>query len=87
MKLMVFSENNGMRKYVEDLLTSTPHHFKAFELKTLLNRDGRTESFDGMLVDYDSWQRCASILKYFGVLENINTKPIVVISKFKRCLH
>ncbi len=83
MKLVVFSENNSLRKHLEDLLTSTPHNFQTFDLAALLSR-GRLGTFDGMLVDHQSWQRCVSLFRYYGVLENINPKPIVVFSKSKK---
>lgn len=83
MKLVVFSENSSLRKHLEDLLTSTPHNFQTFDLPAALSR-GRLHGFDGMLVDYQSWQRCVSLMKYFGVLEDINPKPIIVFSKGKK---
>jgi hypothetical protein len=83
MKLVVFSENSGLRKHLEDLLTSTPHNFQTFDVAAILSR-GRLAGFDGMLVDYQSWQRCVSLFKYFGVIEDINPKPIIIFSKSKK---
>jgi hypothetical protein len=83
MKLVVFSENSSLRKHLEDLLTSTPHNFQTFDLAAVLSR-GRLGAFDGMLVDHQSWQRCVSLLKYFGVLEDINPKPVIIFSKGKK---
>jgi hypothetical protein len=83
MKLVVFSENNSLRKYLEDLLTSTPHNFQTFDLATVVSR-GRLGSFDAMLVDHQSWQRCVSLFRYFGVLEDINPRPMIVFSKNKK---
>ena len=83
MKLAVFSENGSLRKHLEDMLTSTPHNFQAFNLTTLLSR-GRLTGFDGMLVDLQSWQRCVSLFKYFGIMEDLNPKPIIVFDKSKK---
>jgi hypothetical protein len=83
MKLVVFSENNSLRKHLEDLLTSTPHNFQTFDVAAVLSR-GRLGAFDGMLVDHQSWQRCVSLFRYFGVLEDINPKPVIVFSKSKK---
>ncbi len=83
MKLVVFSENNGLRKHLEDLLTSTPHNFQTMDLATLLSR-GKIGNFDGMLIDHQSWQRCVSLFRYFGVLEEINPKPVLIFSKNKK---
>ncbi len=83
MKLLVFSESNGFRKQVEDLLTSTPHRFESFGLADILEK-GKAMSFDGMLVDHVSWQRCVSLLRYFNCLEALNQKPLAVFSKSKK---
>ena len=83
MKLVVFSENSSLRKHLEDLLTSTPHNFQAMDLPTLLAR-GKANGFDGMLVDYQSWQRCVSLFKYFGVLDAVNPRPVLIFSKSKK---
>jgi hypothetical protein len=83
MKLVVFSENSSLRKHLEDLLTSTPHNFQTFDLPTLLSR-GRLGAFDGMLVDHQSWQRCVSLFRYFGILDEVNPKPIIIFSKTKK---
>ncbi len=83
MKLVVFSENNSLRKYLEDLLTSTPHNFQTFDLASVVSR-GRLGAFDAMLVDHQSWQRCVSLFRYFGVLEDINPRPMIVFSKNKK---
>ena len=37
MKLVVFSENSGLRKHLEDLLTSTPHNFQTFDVAAILH--------------------------------------------------
>jgi hypothetical protein len=83
MKLVVFSENNQLRKHLEDLLTSTPHNFQTLDLPGVLAR-GKLSGFDGMLVDYQSWQRCISLFKYFGVLDDVNPRPIILFSKGKK---
>ena len=83
MKLLVFSENAGFRKQVEDLLTSTPHPFESCGLQDMLAK-GKTAAFDGLLVDQDSWQHCASLFRYFDCLDALNQKPITVFSKSKK---
>ncbi len=83
MKLMVFSENNSLRKQVEDLLTSTPHNFETFNLQSILSRE-KAAGFDGLLIDHESWQRCTVLFRYFGVLDVLNGKPLLVMSKSKK---
>jgi len=83
MKLVVFSENNSLRKHLEDLLTSTPHNFQTLDLPSILST-GRLKSFDGLLIDHQSWQRCISLFRYFGVLEDISAKPVLIFSKNKK---
>lgn len=82
MRLIVFSESNAIRKKVEDLLTSTPHDFQSLSLSEILVK-GAVKNCDGLILDWDSWQRCTVLLKYFGVLDDINARPLVclVLSK------
>jgi len=83
MKLLVFSENASIRKQIEDLLTSTPHHFESYDVAAMLAR-GNTKGFDGLLTDHQSWQRLASIFRYFGTTENLNQRPVLIFSKYKK---
>ena len=83
MRLLVFSENAGFRKQVEDLLTSTPHPFESFGLPDMLSK-GKAATFDGLLVDFESWQHCASLFRYYNCLDGLNQKPITVFSKSKK---
>jgi len=82
MKLAIFSENLNFRKMVEDALTSTPHNFESLPLDGILGR-GRMDGFDALLVDFQSWQRSAALFRYFGLLEVINRKPVIVFQKGK----
>ena len=83
MKLVVFSESAGFRKQVEDLLNSTSHQAEARGLSDMLAK-GRAGGFDATLVDYESWQRCAAVLRYFDCLDAVNQKPMVVFSKSRK---
>ena len=83
MRLLVFSENSGFRKQVEDLLTSTPHPFESCGLSDIMIK-GKAASFDGLLVDFETWQRCASMFRYFQILEVLNQKPVTVFSNSKK---
>ena len=83
MKLLVFSENADFRKQVEDLVGRTPHQAECRGLTDML-ADGKNSGFDAMLVDYESWQRCASMFRYFECLEVVNQKPMVIFSKFHK---
>ncbi len=83
MKLLIFSEHASFRKQIEDLLTSTPYPFEAFGLADMMEK-ARSTSFDGLLVDFESWQRCASVFRYFERLDVLNQKPAVVFSINKK---
>lgn len=83
MKLLVFSESPSFRKQIEDLLTSTPHHFESARLEDMLT-SGRASGFDGLLVDLNSWQRCVSLLRYYECLDVINQRPVMVFSKQRK---
>ncbi len=83
MRLLVFSESAGFRKQVEDLLTSTPHPFESCGLADMMVK-GRAGAFDGLLVDFETWQRCASMFRYFQFLDVINQKPMTVFSQSKK---
>ena len=83
MKLLVFSENAGFRKQVEDMLGHTPHQAESRWLSDML-ANGKNGGFDAMLVDYESWQRCAAMFRYFECLDALNQKPMILFSKGRK---
>jgi hypothetical protein len=83
MKLLVFSESAAFRKQVEDLLAPTSHQAESRGLTEMLTL-GKDDGFDATLTDYQSWQRCASMFRYFDCLELINQKPMMIFSKGRK---
>lgn len=83
MRVLVFSESGSIRKYIEDLLTSTPYHFQAVNVDGMARR-GAMKDFDAVMTDFQTWQRSVGMLRYFGTLEEINQRPLMIFSKVKR---
>lgn len=83
MKLLVFSESAGFRKQVEDMVSSTSHQAESRGLGDMLAKS-KAGGFDGVLADYQSWQRCAAMFRYFECLDVLNQKPLILFSKGRK---
>jgi len=83
MKYLVFVEDAASRKQIEDLLTSTSQSFDSLTLADLLVK-GKVDGYGGVLTEHETWQRSASVLRYFETLDAVNQKPVLVFSKLKR---
>jgi hypothetical protein len=83
MKYLVFCEDAPSRKQIEELLSATSVSHEALGLDALLVK-GRAEGFDAVVTEHETWQRTASILRYFDCLDALNQKPMLVFSKLKR---
>lgn len=83
MKLLVFSESAALRKQMEDLLSSGSHVTESRDIAEMVakTKDG---GFDGILSDYDSWQRSAALFRYFDCLDVLNQKPLLLFSKSRK---
>ena len=69
MNFIVFSEIVEIEKSIQSALEMTTHTYKTIQLDgaSIINN---TDSYDGLIVDKKTWQRNASLLKYFGALES-----------------
>lgn len=83
MKYLVFVEDAASLRQIEELLTATSLPYETVALENLLEK-GRTDAFTAVVTEYETWQRHASILRYFDCLESLNQKPFFVFSKLKR---
>ena len=83
MKYLVFVEDASSRKQIEDLLTATSQSFETLGLADLLVK-GKADGFSGVVTEHETWQRSASVLRYFETLAALNQKPLLVFSKLKR---
>lgn len=83
MKLLVFSENAGFRKQLEDILSSSSHQTESRGIADMVAKT-KTGGFDGVLADHDSWQRCAALFRYFDCLDVLNQKPLLLFSKSRK---
>jgi hypothetical protein len=83
MKYLVFVEDSASRKQIEDLLSATSLPHEIVGLDALLVK-GRTEGFSAVVTEHETWQRNASILRYFDCLDGLNQKPMLVFSRLKR---
>lgn len=83
MKYLVFCEDAASRKQIEELLSATSLPHETVGLDDLLVK-GRAEGFTAVVTEHETWQRNASLLRYFDCLDAINQKPMLVFSKLKR---
>lgn len=83
MKYLVFCEDAPSRKQIEELLSATALPYEALDLDALLVK-GSTDGFDAVVTEHETWQRTASILRYFDSIDALNQKPMLVFSKLKR---
>jgi hypothetical protein len=82
-KYLVFCEDAASRKQIEELLTATSLPHETLGLDALLVK-GRADGFGAVVTEHETWQRTASILRYFDCLDGLNQKPMLVFSKLKK---
>ena len=86
MKLLVHTENEKVLKSLKDAAYSLNH-----EVELLAEQDISSainfQNADVFVVDKKTWQRSASIFKYFTLLGEILRMPIVVLSNEGRQGH
>jgi len=83
MKYLVFVEDATSRRQIEELLTATSLPYETLGLDDLLDK-GRTEAFTAVVTEHETWQRNASILRYFDGLESLNQKPFLVFNRMRK---
>ncbi|MBF0431995.1 MAG: hypothetical protein HQK83_11990 [Fibrobacteria bacterium] len=86
MKLLVFSEESAVFEMVQNVLENTEHDMERFGLGELSSSKDLT-GHDVIVVDKKSWQRCVTIFKYFGILDAINDKPLVILTNELKANH
>jgi hypothetical protein len=83
MKYLVFVDDSASRRQIEELLTATSLPHETLSLDALLVK-GSADSFTAVVTEHETWQRNASILRYFDCLDGLNQKPLLVFSKLKK---
>jgi hypothetical protein len=83
MKYLVFVEDSASRKQIEELLSATSLPHESLGLDALLVK-GRADGYTAVVTEHETWQRTASILRYFDCLDALNQKPLLVFSKLKK---
>ena len=89
MKLLIFTENEKVLKSVKDVIDSSRHETDVLNSTQLSSKMDFSE-YDAIIVDKKTWQRNASILKYFNSLDAIKDKPMLVLTpelKLSRLKH
>ncbi len=82
-KYLVFCEDASSRKQIEEVLDAVSLPHESLELGDLLVK-GRIDGFAAVVAEHTTWQRSASILRYFDCLDAINQKPMLVFSRQKK---
>jgi hypothetical protein len=83
MKYLVFVEDSASRKQIEELLTATALPYESAGLEALLVK-GSADAFGAVVTEHETWQRNASILRYFECLDAFNQKPMLVFTRLKK---
>lgn len=83
MKYLVFVEDAASRRQVEDLLNASSLPHETLGLDDLLVK-GRADGYTAVVTEHETWQRNASILRYFDCLEALNQKPLLVFNRLKK---
>ena len=79
MKVLFFSENENIKKSVAKALEGSSHELLSADLSELSGMEDLSD-VDAMISDKKSWQRCVVLFKYFGVLNSLNQKPLLVLA-------
>ncbi len=79
MKLLIFTNYKRIKLAISNMIGKTQYEavYNNFEELTS-NRE--VEQFDAIIVDRKTWQTHASLLKYFGLLDALNQKPLLVLA-------
>lgn len=77
MNLLIFAENERIRRSIEEYFKSTPHKLQGVDLSTISSMKDLSP-YHAMVTDQKSWQENAAILRYFGLLTQINHLPLMV---------
>jgi hypothetical protein len=78
MRILLFSEKEKINQMVTEALENTSHQANTVDLSILTGMKDFSE-FDIMVTDKKTWQRCAAVFKYFGILNSINDKPLMIL--------
>jgi hypothetical protein len=82
-KYLVFCEDASSRRQIEELLNAVALPHESLTLDELLVK-GSADGFGVVVTEHETWQRTASILRYFDCLDALNQKPMLVFSKLKK---
>jgi hypothetical protein len=79
MQILCFSEDSKTRDAVMEVQKSGGYKIKLVGFEELAaNPD--CSAYEALIVDKKTWQRTAAILMYFGILSQIDQKPLLVIA-------
>ena len=82
-KYLVFCEDAPSRKQIEEMLSAVSLPHESLDLGELLVK-GRADGYGAVVAEHETWQRNASILRYFECLDALNQKPLLVFSRQKK---
>jgi len=79
MNLLAFSDNLKTIQSLRDAISGSVHTLEQANLVEI-SSGIPFSNFDGLIIDWKSWQRNAALFKYFGILEDINNLPLMILS-------
>ena len=82
-KYLVFCEDASSRKQIEELLSAVSLPHDSLDVGDLLVK-GRADGYGAVIAEHETWQRNASVLRYFECLDALNQKPLLVFSRQKK---
>ncbi len=83
MNLLVFSDNGKIIPSVTDALSSSIHQVRAVGLDELTVMKEFSD-YDGIICDKRTWVNNAALFRYFGILDSLNHKPLLILTNESR---
>jgi len=79
MNLLAFSDNPKVIQSLQDAISGSVHTIEITNL-TEISSGITFSDYDGIITDRKSWQRSASLFKYFGFLNTLNNMPLMILT-------
>jgi len=79
MNLLAFSDNPKIIQSLQDAISGSVHTIEIANL-TEISSGINFSDYDGIITDRKSWQRSASLFKYFGLLNALNNMPLMILT-------
>lgn len=79
MKLLLYPGSNKIGAVIKDFFSDSQYQITEVNLEQFTGLKDFS-SYQGILVDKRNWQRNSVLLKYFGTLEKLGKRPLIVFN-------